>query len=188
MNMWIEGLAALLLLVNVWLVGARSLWSYAFGIAAVALYAHIYFAARLYALAGLQGLFLALNIYGLVNWRQSLQRQGEVAVERMTAAQMAATAAAIAAMVAAIALLLRAGTDAASPWGDSLTTALSLAAQYWQARRRLESWALWALVNMATIGLCASQGMWITAATYLVLLALVLWGWLRWRRAGEMEI
>ena len=34
MNMGIEGLAALLLLLNVWLVGALSLSSYACGIAA----------------------------------------------------------------------------------------------------------------------------------------------------------
>ena len=38
----LELLAAALLLANVWLVARRSLWNYAFGIAAVALYAFIF--------------------------------------------------------------------------------------------------------------------------------------------------
>ena len=182
MNMWVEGLAALLLLLNVWLVGERSLWSYAFGVAAVLLYAHVYFSAQLYALAALQAVFLALNLYGLLNWRAAVGRSGEVTVTRMARPEMAATGLIVTAIAATMALALRA-TDAASPVWDSATTALSLAAQYWQARRRVESWALWALVNLVTVALCLSQHLWITAATYALLLAMVARGWLRWVRA-----
>lgn len=178
-------LAAALLLANVWLVARRSIWNYAFGIAAVALYAFIFWEARLYAVAGLQFLFLALNLYGLLNWRRARAETGDVPVLHMTAREKLATALGIALLVAAVALLLARTTDAASPWWDSLNTGLSLAAQYWQARRRAETWAFWILVNLVSVGLYASQALWATAAVYGVLLAVAVYGWRAWKQVAN---
>lgn len=183
----LEMLAAALLLINVWLVARRSLWNYAFGIAAVCLYAGIFWEARLYAVFALQFLFLALNGYGLLNWRQAQTGEGEVPVLWMTRAEKLGTIAGIAALTAGVALLLVQTTDAASPWWDSLTTALSLSAQYWQARRKAETWGLWALVNLVSVGLYASQALWATAAVYVILLAVAAFGWREWKRAATGE-
>lgn len=181
----LEWVAAALLLANVWLVARRSIWNYAFGIAAVSLYAFIFWEARLYAVFGLQFLFLGLNIYGLINWRRAQADTGEVPVLHMTRAEKIATALGVAVLAAAVALLLARTTDAASPWLDSLSTGLSLAAQYWQARRRAETWPLWALVNLVSVGLYASQALWATAAVYALLLAVAVYGWRAWTKAAE---
>lgn len=53
MSPLVEALAAALLLANVWLVARRSLWNYAFALAAVSLYAAVFLDARLYAAFGL---------------------------------------------------------------------------------------------------------------------------------------
>jgi nicotinamide mononucleotide transporter len=181
----LELLAAALLLVNVWLVARRSLWNYAFGIAAVLLYALIFWEARLYAVFVLQFLFLALNLYGLWNWRRAASDGQDVPVGWMGARARAATALAVLALTGALALLLARTTDAASPLADSLTTALSLAAQYWQARRRAETWALWSLVNLASVWLYATQALWATAAVYALLLAVAVYGWRSWARVAN---
>lgn len=183
----LELTAAALLLVTVWLVARRSLWNYAFGIAAVSLYAFIFWQARLYAVFGLQFLFLGLNIYGLVNWRRARAELGDVQVLHMTAREKGATALGVSLLAAAVALLLARTTDAASPWWDSLNTSLSLAAQYWQARRRAETWGLWILVNLVSVGLYASQALWATAGVYAVLLAIAAYGWRAWKRAANGE-
>jgi nicotinamide mononucleotide transporter len=183
MSWQVEALAALLLLANVWLVARRSLWNYAFGIAAVVLYAFVFWGARLYAAFGLQLLFLALNLYGLLNWRQALAETGDVPVSRMSPRQRLETGVAVLAMAAPLGWVLASMSDAASPWWDSTNTALALAAQYWQARRRLETWPMWVLVNIGSVGLYATQALWFTAATYAVLLAVAVYGWREWRAA-----
>ena len=66
-------------------------------------------------------------------------------------------------------------------YGD--VEALTLAAQFWQARRRVETWALWCLVNLVSVGLYASQALWFTSAVYAVLLGVALYGWRAWGRA-----
>lgn len=180
----IEAIAAALLLANVWLVARRSLWNYAFGIAAVTLYAVLFWQARLFAAFGLQFLFLALNIYGLIHWRQALRTSGAVAVGWLGWPARIATLAAIILSTAAIAWLLVRTTDAVQPWWDSANTATALAAQWWQARRRVESWPLWVAVNFGSVGLYATQALWFTAAVYAVLLAVAVMGWRDWRRAA----
>lgn len=176
----IEVLAAALLLANVWLVARRSLWSYAFGIAAVLLYASVFLQSRLYAAFALQLLFLALNIWGLVNWRHAMADGGDLPIGRLGWRPRAATAIAVALLAAATALILVRTTDAVAPWWDAGNTAASLAAQWWQARRMVDTWPLWLLVNLSSVGLYAAQQLWFTAATYALLLLVALKGWRDW--------
>lgn len=182
MSWEVEALAAGLLLANVWLVARRSLWNYAFGIAAVTLYAAVFLEARLYAAFGLQFLFLVLNLYGLANWRQAKADDGAVTVERLTGPELIGTIMATLKLAVLVGLLLWLTTDAALPFWDAGNTALALAAQYWQARRRVETWPLWCLVNISSVGLYATQALWFTAAVYAVLLLVALYGWREWRR------
>lgn len=182
MSWEVEALAAGLLLANVWLVARRSLWNYAFGIAAVTLYAAVFLEARLYAAFGLQFLFLVLNLYGLANWRQAKADDGAVTVERLTGPELIGTIMATLKLAVLVGLLLWLTTDAALPFWDAGNTALALAAQYWQARRRVETWPLWCLVNISSVGLYATQALWFTAAVYAVLLLVAAYGWREWRR------
>lgn len=182
MSWEVEALAAGLLLANVWLVARRSLWNYAFGIAAVTLYAAVFLEARLYAAFGLQFLFLVLNLYGLANWRQAKADDGAVTVERLTGPELIGTIMATLKLAVLVGLLLWLTTDAALPFWDAGNTALALAAQYWQARRRVETWPLWCLVNIGSVGLYATQALWFTAAVYAVLLLVAAYGWREWRR------
>jgi nicotinamide mononucleotide transporter len=183
MSWQLEALASALLLANVWLVARRSLWNYAFGIAAVGLYALVFFEARLYAAFGLQFLFLALNLYGVANWRQAQAEDGDVTVGRLSTAQRIGTVLATLKLGALLGLLLAHTTDAAMPYWDAGNTALALAAQYWQARRRVETWPLWVLVNIGSVGLYATQALWFTSAVYGLLLLVALYGWRQWLQA-----
>jgi nicotinamide mononucleotide transporter len=182
MSWQLEALAAGLLLANVWLVARRSLWNYAFGIAAVCLYAFVFLEARLYAAFGLQFLFLALNLFGLANWRQAQREEGDVLIGRLSGPERIGTIMATLKLGVLVGLLLWLTTDAALPFWDAGNTALALAAQYWQARRRVETWPLWCLVNVGSVGLYATQGLWFTAGVYAVLLGVALYGWREWQQ------
>src|ERR1700743_2397110 len=63
-----EIIAAILGVANIVLLVRRSVWNYPFGLAMVALYGWVFFAARLYSDAGLQVFFFVVQIYGWWNW------------------------------------------------------------------------------------------------------------------------
>ena len=181
----IEIAAFILGLINVALVVRRSLWNYPFGILMVLLYGRIFFDAKLYSDSLLQIFFLAAQLYGWWHWSRTSARLGEVQVERMPRPHQALWAAGNVAAVLLWGTMMHLYTDAASPWWDAAVAMLSVSAQILQSRRYLESWAIWIVVDLLSIGLFASRGLWLTALLYTIFLVLAGWGLIAWRRAAR---
>jgi nicotinamide mononucleotide transporter len=179
----LEWIAAALVLANVALVARRSLWNYPCGIAAVSVYAVIFYQQRLYSDMILQGFFLILNVYGWVNWRTAKNDIG-VPVGWMTKGARIQWAAAIAFCWLVWSAGMARWTDAAAPFADGAVAIVSVAAQWLLARRRIESWWLWIVVDAIAIPLFYSRGLFVTAAVYAVLLMIAVAGLVQWRRAA----
>ena len=179
----LEAVAALLGLANVALLWRRSIWNYPFGMAMVALYMGIFWEARLYAEAGLQVFFFAVNIYGWVLWLRDGGAEGPVAVGWMTARHRQAWAAGIVTLSLSLGWLLHRYTNAALPFVDATVAAASIAAQFMLAFRKIENWALWIAIDVVSIGLYINRGLILTAGLYVVLLGLSALGLRDWMRA-----
>jgi len=186
----IEAVAALLILVNVWLVARRSIWNYAFGIVGVAIYGVVFFRARFYSDMLLQVFFLAVQVYGWRQWRRSQIDSGEVVVERMRSAARFNWLVGIVVAVLGWGWLMHSFTNAALPWWDAGVAMTSVAAQILMSRRKIENWWLWIVANVLSIGLYAYKSvtdpqhpLWITAALYVLLLGIATWGLIGWRIA-----
>lgn len=179
----IEIAAVLLGLINVTLVVRRSIWNYPFGLAMVALYAWIFFGAKLYSDALLQLFFIVVQFYGWWNWARSRARSGEVVVLTLGWAERAGWAAACVVTTAAWGWLMHSQTDASFPWWDASVAMMSVAAQILMSRRALESWWLWIAVDLVAMPLYAAKSLWLTAGLYGVFLALSVWGLIGWSKA-----
>lgn len=179
----IEWLAAALVLINVALVALRSVWNYPFALVAVSLYAVVFYDARLYSDMVLQGFFLVLNIYGWASWIRARDDSG-VPVGWMTARARQGWALATLLAWVAWSFAMDRHTNAVAPWIDGAIAMLSIAAQWLLARRRVESWYLWILVDVIAAPLFASRGLYATSAVYVVLLGLSIDGLIQWRRAA----
>ena len=69
------------------------------------------------------------------------------------------------------------------PWRDAFIAAFSVAAQVLQARKNLENWPLWVVVNLVAIVSYWSAELAYTAFLYAIYLVLAFAGWREWRRA-----
>ena len=181
MNPW-EALAAAFGLANIVLLARRSVWNFPCGMAMVAILAGVFWQGRLYAVAGLQGFFFLAQAHGLWSWLRAPAANGEVAVRRLPRRGWPVVIASGAVASVLLALLL-AQTDAAAPIPDGAVAGWSLVAQLLTNSGMIESWPLWVGINIVSIGLYASQSLWVTAALYVVFLAGALWSWQLWRRA-----
>ena len=181
MNPW-ELLASAFGLANSLLLGRRSVWNYPCGMAMVAIFAVIFFEARLYAVAGLQLFFLAAQVHGLLAWRRAGADADGVAVRRLPTRRWPLVLAAGAVLSVAIAVVLR-QTDAAAPIADGSVAAWSLVAQALTNLRIVESWPIWLGVNIVSVALYASQALWVTAGLYFLFVGIALYCWRQWLRA-----
>lgn len=180
-NPW-ELLASAFGLANMLLLARRSAWNFPCGMAMVAIFAVLFWQARLYAVAGLQLCFFVAQMHGLWAWRRSAQHTaGGIAVRRLPAARWPLVLIAGAAGSAGLAAGL-AQTDAAAPLADGAVAAWSLVAQALTNLRILESWPLWVGINIVSVWLYASQSLWVTAGLYGLFCGLALYSWQAWRR------
>lgn len=179
----LEVAASLLLLANIALVARRSIWNYPFAIAAVTLYGVLFFQTKLYSDMLLQLFYVALNLYGWMNWSRSKADAGEVVVLTLDWPARLAWLAGCAVLTGGWGWLMHRLTDAAMPWWDAGVAMTSVAAQILLARRYLENWVLWILVDIVAIPLFAVRGLWLTSGVYVILLGLSIWGLIDWYRA-----
>jgi len=178
-----EAIAALLGLANVYLLMRRSIWNYPFGLVMVALYADIFFSAKLYSDAILQLFFFVTQLYGWWAWWRAGGVERPVAVVRLTAPARIAWVVMIAVATLVWGTIMHANTDAAFPWWDGAIAVASISAQILLARRCIENWVLWILIDLMAIPLFAVKNLPITVMLYAVFLLLSVLGLRQWIRA-----
>ena len=179
----LEWIAAALGVVNVALVVRRSVWNYPFGLAMVALYFFVFYEARLYSDALLQIFFFVVQLYGWVNWVRATTASGDVPVGWMTGRERLLWSAGTVAASLVWGLGMARYTNAAAPIIDAFIAGFSISAQILMARRRIENWVLWILVDIVAVGLYFSRHLYPTSALYLLFLLLSIAGLIGWRRA-----
>jgi nicotinamide mononucleotide transporter len=149
----------------------------------VALYFFVFFGARLYSDALLQVFFFVVQLYGWVNWVKARNATGEVPVGRLTPRERIGwiLGTALASMVWGLGMARY--TNAAAPIIDAFIAGTSIAAQILMARRMIENWAAWILVDIVAVALYFSRDLYPTSGLYFLFLLLSIAGLIGWRRA-----
>ncbi len=151
-------------------------------IASSLMYSLLFADARLYGEAGLQFVFIAVALWGWWQWLRGLGADGQaLRVQTMSPRMRWSAAAATLAAWPLLGLLLDRATDSDVPYFDALPTVGSIAGQLLLARKYIENWVVWAVVNVISVGLFASKGLWLTAALYALFAVLSVLGWRAWR-------
>jgi nicotinamide mononucleotide transporter len=184
----LEIVAALLGLANILLLVRRSIWNYPFGIAMVLLYAFVFHDAKLYSDALLQIFFLIVQLYGWWHWVRNKAEAGQIMVERLPGRFMLLLAGVSMVAIYGWGALMHRFTDASYPWWDGSIAILSVVAQILLARRYIENWAIWILVDIISIGVYAAKGLWPTFGLYIIFLIVSILGLIEWRRARSRAL
>ena len=76
---------------------------------------------------------------------------------------------------------------AAYPYLDALTTVMSFVAMWLMARKCIESWVYWIIVDVIGIGLYFARDVRFVALLYVFLLVLAIRGLLEWNRIRSAD-
>jgi nicotinamide mononucleotide transporter len=172
--------------INVWLLARENIWNWPIGLANNALYVAVFLAAGLYGDAGLQFVYITLGIYGWWIWAHPAAR-AELRVTRTSRATWTWLTPVTIAAAVSLAIFLRRFTESTVPAWDGLTTALSLAATYGQARKYVESWWIWILADVIYIPLYIYKHLLLTSGLYFVFLLLCVVGLREWSKALRVQ-
>lgn len=175
-------------IIHVFLLTRGKVLAWPFGLISVGLYIYIFFLNRLYSDTFLHVVYVLLNIYGWWNWVRHRDAGAAVEVKRLESGQRILWPVLIVLGAFFWGYGMQQNTDASFPYGDAFTTVASLVAQYLLARRKLENWMIWIIVDVVAINIYLLKGLYPTSGLYGVYLILSISGWLQWRRLEQKQV
>jgi nicotinamide mononucleotide transporter len=147
-----------------------------------AIYLVLMLQVRLYMQTALQVFYVGMAIYGFLEWRRGRDSAGEVVIVRWGAARHMCVIGCVLAVSALNGWLLNRTTDAAWPYLDAFVTWGSVVTTVMVARRVIENWLYWVVVDGVAAYIYFRQGLNPTGILFVVYIAIVIHGFWVWQR------
>ena len=190
----LELLGVLTGIVYLWLEYRASIYLWIAGIIMPAIYIFVYYDAGLYADFAVNIYYLVIALYGWLAWKTGFRlfgkqdkRDAELAISHTPAETWIGIVAVYIATQLFIAWLLICYTDSTVAWADSFTTALSIVGMWMLARKYIEQWWVWCIVDVASSALYVYKGLHFTAILYTVYAIIAIFGYFKWKKLMQNE-
>jgi len=134
--------------------------------------------------------YMGMAVYGWLQWqgRGSMvaateqQDTSTLAIKTWTLRQHVIVIGIVVLLAAVSGAILGAYTDAAWPYVDSFTTWGAVVTTWMVAKKVLENWIYWFVIDAISIPLYIDRGLHLTAMLFCAYLVIVVFGYFSWRR------
>jgi nicotinamide mononucleotide transporter len=182
-----EAAAALIGLAYLLLAVRRNLLCWLCAFVSTTIYVVLFAQAGLYMQVALNVFYLVMAVYGFIDWRRGRTDAGDVRIESWTVNQHVTAAALVIIAGLLNGWILAQWTDSPAPYLDSFVTWGSFVTTWMVARRIIENWLYWIVVDGAAAWLYFSQGLLATTLLFIIYLGIVVRGYFVWRREQALQ-
>jgi len=145
-----------------------------------AIYVWIFGDVSLYMESALNIYYMAMAVYGWYQWQRGGQDKTGLQISRWSLGNHFLAVGVILIATVTSGYLLAANTDARLPYLDSFTTWASVITTVMVARKIIENWLYWVVINMVSIFLYLDRELYQTAGLFVVYIVLAVAGYIIW--------
>ena len=137
--------------------------------------------------------FLLSGIYGWINWLYGAKVENQSDKNEALKIRSASPKYLITVLLIALAGVFVLGktfetySDASLPYWDAATTSFSFLGQWMLAKKYIENWGVWTLVNILAIGVYYYKGLMVTTGLYTCFLMLAFYGYFTWKKKLKLQ-
>ena len=183
---YIEFIGAGLSLIYLYLSIKQKIGLWIFGFLCSALYVVVFFNSKFYADMSLQLYYLGVSVYGWISWKSGKLHTGkELPIKRANIRQTIFLSAFTIAIFFIYYFVLAQHTDSPLPVADSLTTAISITTTWMLAKKLIEHWILWVIVDAVSAGLYFYKELYPTAILFIIYTIMAVAGYVEWKKETE---
>ena len=155
-----------------------------------AIYLYIFYVAGLYADFAINIYYLLIAIYGWLAWKYGFKlfslkkennREEVLKISSVPKKLWIRLVVVYALLQLLITWVLVTYTNSDVPWLDSFTTSVSIIAMWLLARKYVEQWLVWIIVDVVCVGLYIYKDLYFTSALYALYAIIALFGYFKWR-------
>jgi nicotinamide mononucleotide transporter len=179
---WLEITAVIFAILYLILAVKQNILCWTAGIISSVLYFFIMQKAGLYMEAYLQVFYVVMGIYGWTQWRVGNADNPSFIVNTWSKSQHMIAILIILALSLFSGFLLERYTDAALPFLDALVTWGAVVATYMAAKKLLENWIYWFVIDTTSIYLFISRDLWLTAILFMIYIIIIYFGYQSWSK------
>ena len=182
---WLDLLTTVLGLAYIWLEYRASIWLWLFGIVMPALDIYLYWSHGLYGDAGMACYYTVAAIYGFAVWRWGTKKEKVLPIAHMPLRLYLPAAVFFFAAWAITYYILVTWTNSTVPLLDAFTNALSFVGLWALARKYIEQWWFWIVVDVVCCVLYVQKGIPFKAGLYGLYMVIAVAGYHAWKRKME---
>lgn len=184
---YIEVLGAVTGLIYLYFSIRRNIWLWPVGIVTSAFYVYIFFQSKFYADMGLQVYYFFISFYGWHKWVKAKGNDGKVKISKADITQLSLYIILTLIITIIISYILINYTDSPLPVWDAFTTAGSILATWMLARKILENWLFWIIIDLISMGLYFYKGLYPTVLLFFVYSFMAVVGYIQWKKSLSEE-
>lgn len=189
-NNSIEIAAAFLGILYIFLSITRNIFLWPIGLLTSAMYVYVFFISKFYADMGLQVYYVIISIYGWYLWlngRQGTEKKNPTVIRASRKLIIVLLFITIAQFFV-IGYILDYYTDSSIPYWDALTTSASITATWMLARKIIDHWIVWVIVDIISLGLYVYKQLYPTAILFVVYTVMAVIGYIEWKKELEKSV
>jgi nicotinamide mononucleotide transporter len=179
---WIEITAMIFAILYLVLAVKQNILCWIAGIISSAFYFFIFHSSGLYMEAYLQIFYVSIGFYGWSQWKSEDDQSTNFIVNIWSKPQHLAAISMILVFSLVSGWLLESYTNAALPFLDALVTWGAVVATYMVAKKVLENWIYWFVIDTISIFLFVARDLWITALLFMIYIVIILFGYRSWKK------
>ena len=183
---WFEIVAAILAIAYLILAMLEDIRCWVAWIISSLMYFFVMYSANLYMEALLQIFYIFIGLYGLYQWRFKADVKDALKITTWSVKNHLIVISALVFLTSLSGYILTIYTAAASPFIDAFTTWGAIAASYLVAKKILENWFYWFVIDFVSVFLFISRELYPTALLFMVYLVLVVIGYSAWRKNWQL--
>jgi len=158
----------------------ESLWCWYAAFVSTAIFLVLFWQVGLLMESALQVYYLAMAVYGWWQWQHGSGGADELAISRWGTRQHLTATGAVLALSALSGTFLYQYSTAALPYLDSFTTWGAIVTTWMVARKILENWLYWLVIDGVSIHLYLDRGLYLTALLFVAYLVIAIFGFRQW--------
>jgi nicotinamide mononucleotide transporter len=156
-------------------------WYAAFISTAISVY--VFWDVSLFMESLLNVYYMAMAVYGWYQWRGNRVQQAGLAVSTWPPRNHLLIIGGTLSLTIIRGFMLASSTSASWPFVDSFTTWGSVLTTFMVARKILENWIYWIVIDAVSIFLYLDRGLYLYAGLFVIYVIIAIFGYFGWRRS-----
>ena len=181
-SVWFEILAAILAIAYLLLALRQDIRCWIAWIISSLMYLFVMLYAGLLMESALQIFYVGMGIYGWMQWDKR-SAQDKLSIRRWNKKQHFYAIRSLLCVVVISGYLLSLNSNAVAPYIDSFTTWGAILATLMVAKKVLENWIYWFVIDFVSVFLFLSRELYPTAVLFVIYLVIIVFGYRAWVRA-----